>query len=309
MSDLGTLIYGYGSHGNSEGYGINASGQVTGRSQTGCNPGFCPPETAFVTYKDLPPGSALNMPIALSNGSSYGINDSGQLTGGIQTIYGFQSHAFITSSSGAFTDLGALNGGVYSTGYGINASGRVTGSWGYGASAHAFITDTNGIMSDLGTLSTGNSSIGYAINASGQVTGWANVANGNLHAFVSNSNGIMSDLGSLDGIGGSIGYGINDNGQVVGTSNAVNEMHAFVTENGSMKDLNSLMVASVTGWVLNEARGINNAGQIAGTGTYNGMSRAFVLTPVSAVPVPAAIWFFTTGLGLFAFNSRRKAQG
>ena len=30
---------------------------------------------------------------------------------------------------------------------------------------------------------------------------------------------------------------------------------------------------------------------------------------VAAVPVPAAIWFFTSGLGLFAFSSRRKAQG
>ena len=29
---------------------------------------------------------------------------------------------------------------------------------------------------------------------------------------------------------------------------------------------------------------------------------------VAVVPVPAAIWFFTSGLGLFAFNSRRKAQ-
>jgi probable HAF family extracellular repeat protein len=119
----------------------------------------------------------------------------------------------------------------------------------------------------------------------------------------------MSDLGSLDGVGGSIGYSINDYGQVVGTSNAVSDMHAFVTENGVMKDLNSLMVASVTGWVLNKARGINNAGQITGTGTFNGLTRVFVLSPVSAVPVPAAIWFFTSGLGLFAFNSRRKAQG
>ena len=39
-----------------------------------------------------------------------------------------------------------------------------------------------------------------------------------------------------------------------------------------------------SGWVLNVADGINDAGQIAGYGTYNGNSLGFVLTLPQALP-------------------------
>jgi probable HAF family extracellular repeat protein len=45
-----------------------------------------------------------------------------------------------------------------------------------------------------------------------------------------------------------------------------------------MKDLNTLIPAN-SGWFLQEARGINDAGQIVGSGWNNGQYRAFVLTP------------------------------
>ena len=34
------------------------------------------------------------------------------------------------------------------------------------------------------------------------------------------------------------------------------------------------------GWVLAEARGINNAGEIVGRGVFGGSDRAFLLTPI-----------------------------
>jgi probable HAF family extracellular repeat protein len=45
-----------------------------------------------------------------------------------------------------------------------------------------------------------------------------------------------------------------------------------------MTDLNNLIPAG-SGWILVEATAINKAGQIAGVGTINGQTRAFLLTP------------------------------
>ncbi|HEY3701676.1 MAG TPA: hypothetical protein VGL32_05420, partial [Acidimicrobiales bacterium] len=47
-----------------------------------------------------------------------------------------------------------------------------------------------------------------------------------------------------------------------------------------MTDLNSLIPAG-SGWVLDQARAINDAGQIVGWGTINGHEHAFLLTPTT----------------------------
>ena len=45
-----------------------------------------------------------------------------------------------------------------------------------------------------------------------------------------------------------------------------------------MRDLD-LEVAPGSGWVLVSANGVNDAGQIVGSGTLNGAQRGFLLTP------------------------------
>jgi hypothetical protein len=45
-----------------------------------------------------------------------------------------------------------------------------------------------------------------------------------------------------------------------------------------MQDLNTL-IRSGSGWVLNSVSGINVWGQIVGSGTFNGETRGFLLTP------------------------------
>ena len=47
-----------------------------------------------------------------------------------------------------------------------------------------------------------------------------------------------------------------------------------------MKDLNNLIVATGPGWVLQEATGVNNGGQIVGFGTLRGQMHAFLATKI-----------------------------
>jgi len=111
-------------------------------------------------------------------------------------------------------------GGLVNFGYGINASGQVTGR-AYAdtiSDFHAFLY-SGGTMQDLGTLG-GTQSFGYGINASGQVTGQASLpVTGAFHAFLY-SGGTMYDLNSLvvSGLAGETlvtAIGINDSGQIV----------------------------------------------------------------------------------------------
>ena len=90
----------------------------------------------------------------------------------------------------------------------------------------------------------------------------------------------MTDLGTLGGTA-SAGYSINALGQVVGYAYLAGgpTRHAFLYSDGTMTDLNDLL-PPLSGWVLTEARQINDSGQIAGFGTYNGQTRAFLLTNV-----------------------------
>jgi probable HAF family extracellular repeat protein len=61
---------------------------------------------------------------------------------------------------------------------------------------------------------------------------------------------------------------------------ASNQSHAFLwSAELGIRDLNDLSVAEKPGWVLIDARSINNSGQIVGVGTVNGQIHAFLLTP------------------------------
>src|SRR5215469_13041161 len=53
---------------------------------------------------------------------------------------------------------------------------------------------------------------------------------------------------------------------------------AFLYFNGKMRNLN-LLLASGSGWYLEQANAINDADQITGVGIINGETHAFLLTP------------------------------
>jgi hypothetical protein len=77
----------------------------------------------------------------------------------------------------------------------------------------------------------------------------------------------------------------------------------FTLVNGVMKDLNNLLDPSVTGWVLTNVADINDLGQIAGTGIHDGLTRAFIMTPV---PISSTLWLMVSGLlGVLSQSLRR----
>jgi uncharacterized membrane protein len=81
---------------------------------------------------------------------------------------------------------------------------------------------------------------------------------------------------------------INNAGQIVGSSAYVlftpnvgytyGAQHSVLWQNGAVTDLQSL-IDPLSGWTITGVFGINDNGQIVGTGTHNGQSALFVMTP------------------------------
>jgi probable HAF family extracellular repeat protein len=270
MTDLGTLGGTF-----SEARAIDSTGDVAGTS-TLSGTSFAPTH-AFLSHN----GHMTDLG-TLGGGSShaYGINDFGEVVGDSYTASG-QSDAFL-NSGGKMMDLGAL-GALGSSANGINNSHQVVGSSevANGSGMHAFLW-SNGTMKDLGTLG-GTQSIAYAINNAGQVVGYASPPTGSVHAFLY-SGGKMTDLGVI--FDSSVAEAINNFGIVVGTayvlnSNGTADWHAFIYSGGKLQDLNTL-IPSGSGWVLTEATGINDKGQIVcnAYNTTTGYTHAVLLNPI-----------------------------
>jgi len=255
-------------------YGLNDLGQAAGASFN--IPGHA---RAFLwdgaTHKI---GSLPGYPYS----EARGINSAGQIAGFSETGHADRrrawiSRAFLHKPGEALTDLGTL-GGPYSAAYAVNALGTVVGKADteqMGAT-HAFAW-ADGQMTDLGTLGGANS-VAYAVSDAGTIAGASDVDDtGTRHAFLY-AGDQMQDLAPLPGMTGSAAYALNASGQVVGTSQTSSLKHATLWQNGPPTDLNSLLPPN-SGWTLTEARAINDHGQIAGLGLFQGRRRAFLLTP------------------------------
>jgi probable HAF family extracellular repeat protein len=238
----------------------------------------------------------------LASSIANGINDSGQVTGGAtestsasSPCYGaFSSRAFRTAANAPVSgadDLGTLLVGNCrsSVGYAINSSGQVVGnSFAVGSIVgHAFLATPSSSIQDLGTLG-GTGSTAYSINDAGQIVGQAEFDPTKPfvnHAFLTTATSTMQDLGTLGGTFSSASW-INNSGQIVGNSTTAGDsaVHAFIYQNGTMTDLNTL-IPSNSGWVLFGATSINDLGQIVGTGQFNGVDAAFRLDPPGSTGV------------------------
>jgi len=267
--DLGTLPDGN----SSNAYGINDDGQVVGTNTTSGN------NRAFLWQNGVPqdlgtlPGDNFS--------DAYGINNAGQVVGRSNNASG-NDRAFLWQD-GMMSELGMLPGGNFSSANGINNAGQVVGiSSNADGIAQAVLWD-RGVPQNLGTLPGGNFSNAYGINNAGQVVGNSGIDSGN-HAFLW-QNGMLQDLGTLPSGNLSSANSINNAGQVVGNSNnASGNNRAFLWQNNWMSDLNEL-ISPASGWdALQNATAINDKGQIVGSGTIGGQTRAFLMTPNSSSP-------------------------
>ncbi len=267
---------------------INNNGQIVGVSAITGNTGNHAFVYAAGSFTDL---GTLGGP----DSTAYAINSQGQIVGSSRISGGSADHAFLYSG-GSMVDLGTL-GGNYSFAYGINDSGKIIGEASVASGYNHAFSYTSGSMSDLGTLG-GEFSTATAINNNNQIVGWSLTQTGSLarKAFIY-ENGTMSALGEPGDNRWTMARAINDQGAIVGSlSDGGENPRAFFYVDGVITDLNTLIPGN-SGWVLTDAYGINGNGQITGTGTFNGNSRSFLLTPVTPAddwtfnwPAPGSIW-------------------
>jgi probable HAF family extracellular repeat protein len=300
MTDLGNL-----GGGVSLGFGINAGGEVVGRSYLNkvfffkCGRHTCrftqndPFSWIAGTMTDLGTFGAMSMSEATavngagdvvggSNGHAFMAHNGkmtdlglGEATGinGFGEIVGSSQGAFLISGGTRTTlpDLSSYGGGGFSSASGINDHHQIVGSSDNESGYSHAVLWSNGTITDLGTLG-GTQSAAYAINNMGQVTGWAHTATEATDVFLW-SNGTMTDLGTfgLD----PVGEAINNHGVIVGQSGN----GAWIWSSGVFQNLNNLIPPG-SGFTLDNATAINDNGQIAATGRNStGQEHAFLLTP------------------------------
>lgn len=280
--------------------GINELGQVTGSAQNEV-PQF---RAFFWDGAGMVDLGSLGYPTQQNPAR---IGEDGKVVGtgyvDSQTFRGFQ-----WDSVNGLVDLGALPGATRSSAADINGAGRIVGGAytpGDADSQPATWSSSGGTLVAIGTFG-GTLGTALGINESEQVVGFAADASGEARAFrlTPPSPGVFFQDGDFDGINdllldlGELDPGnlqtwaldIDENGNVVGFSastTAFLDHRAFLWNGVEMIDLNA-EIAAGSGWILLEAKAINDLGQIVGVGRVDSEERAFLLKP-------ARRWFVRQG--------------
>jgi probable HAF family extracellular repeat protein len=275
MRDLGTLR---GLSGDFSGASdVNEVGQVVGNS-TATFSGDLTSQHAFLW--DATNGMR-DLASVFPESYAAAVNDVGQVVGKVSD---FSGPGFRWDSTNGSQTLN-----LFYSANSINNLGQIVGA---DATAHmALLWDPVSGPRALGRLPGDNSSVATDVNDWGQVVGtsrtfpsWSFEVSSST-AFLW-ENGTMTALGPLNStLDFTAASAVNGAGQVVGTAqpDQTHQGVAFLWQNGVMVDLNRLIPAS-SGWLLQTAADINDRGQIVGSGTINGQTHAFLLTPTASLP-------------------------
>ncbi|CAK9076044.1 PEP-CTERM sorting domain-containing protein [Durusdinium trenchii] len=282
---------------SSIGYGVSADGSVVvgdGLSTSGQEAYRWTAGSGLVGLGDLPGGNFESQARGVSADGSVVVGKGSSASG---------YEAFRWTSSGGMVGLGDLPGGSFSSSaHSVSGDGSVIVGEGNSASGfEAFRWTSSGGMVGLGDLPGGGfSSSAQSVSADGAVVvGWGDSASGQ-EAFRWTSGSGMVGLGYLPGGFSSQAYGVSGDGSiVVGRSFTSQGREAFLwDDDNGMRNLKDILTLDygldLTGWTLDEARGITADGRaIVGTGTNpNGRSEAWV----AVVPEPSS--FVLAGFGV-----------
>jgi probable HAF family extracellular repeat protein len=294
MHDLGTL----GSSANggfSAGSQINASNQIVGTTLDATG-------TAQAFLWDAQHGMRS---LGLPNTNGAAINKTGQIVGETASVTNGQvGRAFIwdpTTGVQWIPLLATLPGCFLTNATAVNDASTVTG---YCQSTNngfqAFVWDDAHGVQALDAQGT-TESLAFSINNHGQVAGSVTLSPGVGRAVTWNGAGNITMLPLIvDGQGATLNtaaYSINDLGDEVGIGG-----QRAVLWTGQGGYLLDDLIPQSSGWQLNQANAINNAGQIAGYGTINGQTHAFLLDPV---PEANSIFLLGAGLTMLLFVQKR----
>jgi alpha-tubulin suppressor-like RCC1 family protein/uncharacterized membrane protein len=271
---------------SSRALGINDSGQVVGtRVFNGSSHAMFWPDSGGGGI-DL---GTFGPPIyPLLNSGAFGINSAGKIVGASEQGNEGGPQYFAAFWASSFDSPSRLNGYLGNS-YAINDSGQIAGSV-FDTRRHAAIWPCYYCQpSELIDAADSPGSEAIGINASGQIVGYSTIAGERRAVFWSNSLSAPVVLGSL-GVPGNLhdtAHSINASGEVVGWCNTDGGYRAVQWQDSSSQpiDLNTVLPTN-SGWVLNQAYGINNAGEIVGSGTLNGVTHAFALLPLQASNAP-----------------------
>jgi uncharacterized membrane protein len=170
-------------------------------------------------------------------------------------------------------------GGDLTRALAVNPSGHIVGTGGASGSRILFWPTLTQVF-DLGP------GVGTAINAGDVITGMISDENGHTHAFRLQPSLGLEVLPDVPGTTDACeGQAINAASAVVGWCDgfpfeeAGTGTHAALwTPDGQAFDLNTVLDQG-TGWLLDIAYGINEAGLIVATGTYQGQAHGALLMP------------------------------
>lgn len=239
-------------------------------------------------------------PASDSSAQLQGANNAGTVIG---NYIGSVSRGFVDSGSGV-QPLAPLT--TSSSAFDINSSGTIVGAVTVNGVRSAAIVDTSGYTL-VGSFAGGSGAL--AINDSGWIGGYYNISTYNIGAFLQDAQGNMS-LFTLPSREIYL-QDINNLGVAVGRTWLPSSPDSFgyLFMDGAAVDLNTRLVGAAD-WNIVDAAGINDRGQIVGTGCHfsTGLCQA-VLLDISPVPEPGSWAMLLAGLatvGAGSYRARRR---
>lgn len=282
--------------------GINDNGQVVGYRDHWYSAGGINIPRAFVWVPGQVPTNIPNFASAYPfRNMAYDINNNGVVVGHSTGQSGSTKYQpFRWTQAGGTVWMGSLTSNTSSNCYGVELNNG-NNFCGYGEtspdnelrgyrSSGSSLINIGGFPNPL-VFEPPLPTYAFGINDASTVCGQYQLDSNTFRAFVKTTSGAHEDLGLLPGSDvfddSAVARAINNDGDIVGDVEVGNtnnraSIYRLGRGVGAWTDLNTLIPAN-SGWVLKFATDINDKGQIVGYGTYNGLNRAFLLTPAATI--------------------------